>query len=82
MGYEKNNFVIYLPEGKQKSFQGELFDLFKNTSLPATQGLKGSVVLWGVDNQTAAKVKTLIPKECKMSSFLESHELVNGQGLK
>lgn len=82
MGYEKNNFVIYLPEGKHKSFQGELFDLFKNTSLPATQGLKGSVVLWGVDNPTAAKVKTLIPKECKMSSFLESHELVNGQELK
>ena len=77
MGYEKINYVIYVPEDKKKNFEGNLIDLFKNTSLPVTEGQKGAVALWGVDNQTAAKVKSLLPKECKMTSFLETHELVH-----
>ena len=75
-----NNYVIFRnPKARIKTYEGKLIDLFKNTSLPAKEGLEGAVILIQIDNVTAAKVKMLIPKECKMESFLQNHPLVNGQ---
>lgn len=73
-----SNYVIYRnKKSNVKTYEGKLIDLFKNTSLPAKEGLDDSVILEQIDNLTAAKVKMLIPKECKMESFLENHPLLN-----
>lgn len=71
------NFVLYLPEMFAKKYDVDLFELMKQTKLNIKKGLKGSVIVYGISNYDAAKLKNMLPPEYEMRSFLEFDEYID-----